>query len=112
MTGEVVQLDDFRKPKPTDEITTDEKTQFAIDIVADKWAGELVSELIASFTERSDDIDFTDPAYTKLMDGILMVTRSMTRHHLGVFDEVALTLAKFPAGEISVGVMVRDEKKN
>lgn len=112
MSGEIVQLDDFRKPKPTDGMTTDEKTQFAVDTIADKWAGELVNELISSFSARGSDIDLDDPVYIKLMDGLLMVTRSITRHHLDVFDEVALTLAKFPAGKISVGVLVRDEKEN
>ncbi len=116
MTADVVTLADFRKPEQDVEFLNDESmgiddaSRFALDVVADQWANDLVHGLMVAFSERGTDIDFTDPVYTKLMEGLADVTRSMTRHHLGVFDETALMLQKFTDGEVSVGVMTLMEE--
>ena len=43
------------------------------------------------------------------MEGMADLARSMTRHHLDVFDVTALMLQKYPDAEVSVGVMTFDE---
>lgn len=110
MTAELLELNDFRKPASKDAPISDkESTQFAMDIVADKWANELVHNLMMQFAERGNDIDFDNPIYSKLMLALTEVTTSMTRHHLDVFDEMAMTLEKYPEGEITIGVMTSFE---
>lgn len=113
-TSNVVQISDYRKTKsdvPEMDQSMDEsdKVKFAVDVVADQWAGELVHEMMMSFAERGTDIDFSDPVYGKLMEGVADVVRSMTRHHLDVFDETALMLQKYPESEVSVGIITLNE---
>ena len=104
MSAEVFNFSDFQKPENLDAPAIDrDKEKFATDMVADEWANDLVHGLMVQFFERGD-VDTTDPVYAKLMEGLSDITRSMTRHHLGVFDETALMLEKFD-GEVSVGVL-------
>lgn len=108
----VVQIADFRKDIPTGldaPMSMRDQDMFAVDTVADQWANDLVHGLMLNFAERGSDIDFDDPVYGKLMEGLADVTRSMTRHHLGVFDETALMLQKYTEGEVSVGVLTMNE---
>ncbi len=114
MSADVVQIADFRKPvdvvpEVAQPMSIAEQAIFSRDVVADQWANELVHEMMTSFAERGDDIDFTDPVFGKLMEGMADVARSLTRHHLGVFDETALMLQKYPEAEVSVGVLTMDE---
>jgi len=109
----IVQISDFRKDIPSDldaPMSVCDKTTFAVDTVADDWANQLVHHLMLDFAERGTDIDFDDPVYGKLMEAMADVARSMTRHHLGVFDETALMLQKYPNAEVSVGVITLDEE--
>ena len=113
-TSNVVQIADFLKPKPDvpemdQPMSTEDSARFALDTVADQWANELVHHLMLDFSERGTDIDFSDPTYGKLMEGVADVVRSMTRHHLGVFDESALMLQKYPDAELSVGIITFNE---
>lgn len=114
MTAEVVTLADFRKtetevPELDQPMNDEDRTRFATDTVADQWANEMVHRLMLDFAERGTDIDFSDPVYGKLMEGVADVVRSMTRHHLGVMDETALMLQKYPNAEVSVGIITMDE---
>lgn len=117
----IVVLDDFRKPAPDvpkldvselDKLMNDEdKLKFKVDTVADGWANDMVHALMLNFAERGTNIDFNDPVYGKLILAVTDVARSMTRHHLGVFDETALMIQKYPEAEVSVGVITMDEEQ-
>ena len=109
MVDKVVHLDSFRKPENLDEkAPVEDRAKFALDAVADEWANKLVHGLMVEFYSGGD-VDTHDPTYHKLMEGLADITRSMTRHHLNVIDEVALLLQEHPSSEISVGVISPDE---
>lgn len=100
----VINLADFRKPENLDApASVKDKAKFALDTVADQWANDLVHGLMVKFHEGGE-VDASDPIYHKLMKGLADITRSMTRHHLGVFDISAAMLQKYPDAEVSVGV--------
>ena len=111
MTGKVVQLADYRKPDLAEEMSDADRVKFAVDVVADRWANELVHDLMVNFSERGDNIDFNDPVFGALMEAMANIVRSMTRHHLDVFDEIALLLTKYPNSTVSVGVLTKNEEE-
>lgn len=109
----VVNINDFRKGetgiKPLDQKTNrSEQDMFSVDAVADSWANDLVHSLMVNFADGDATIDFDDPVYGKLMEGLADITRAMTRHHLGVIDTTALSLQKYPEGDLSIGVITKD----
>jgi len=107
----VIQLADFRPLEdPAEKMSDSDRVKFAVDVIADRLANELVHNMMIDFSGRSENIDFTDPVYTVLMEAMADITRSMTRHHLGVFDETALLLQKYPESTVSVGVLTKNEE--
>lgn len=108
----VVNLNAFRKPENLDEQAgVEDRAKFALDTVADEWANNLVHGLMVEF-HKGGDVDPTDPVYHKLMEAMADITRSMTRHHLGVVDVTALMLQKYPNATISVGALQPTEENN
>ena len=104
--GDLVHLADFQKPVSLDAPISDkDKDTFALDLAADEAANDMVHALMVDFYTRFNDVDETDPLYIKLMEGIADLARSMTRHHLGVFDVTTALLRKYPKAEIHIGVM-------
>lgn len=101
MSGDIVQLNDFRKkPEPVGDpldqpMGRRDQDIFATDTVADQWANDLVHGMMKDFYS-DPGVDPSDPVYAKLMEAMAGVARSMTRHHLDVFDVTALTLKKHP----------------
>lgn len=114
MNDNVVALADYREPEGETVILDDEpmdpmeSATFSQDVVADQWANRLVHELVARFAEQADGLNSEDPVYRKLMEAMADVVRSMTRHHLGVYDTIALTLAGYPDAEVLVIVQTLD----
>lgn len=104
--ADILQFADFQKPVPLDAPISDkDRDTFALDLAADEAANDMVHAFMVDFYTRFNDVDETDPMYTKLMEGIADLARSMARYHLGAFDITTALLQKYPNANIHVGVM-------
>jgi len=109
MDDKVVQLDAFRqKPEPVGDpmdqpMDKRDQDMFAMDTVADGWANDLVHGLMKEFL-GDPGVDPTDPVYAKLMEAMAEVVRTMTRHHLDVFDINGALLKQYPESVMIIDV--------